>query len=137
MTRRIYLAGGSSEAVLVACYVAKVRQLGYEVTSDWTEQVLSNRAKGGTDATLSDEEQKRAITQDLTAVQEADIFWLLMPRRPSFGAGFEFAWSFYSRTDFILASGSHVRASIFTAHAKKFDTHDDALAWLAKGRSWL
>lgn len=125
--RTIYLAGGSSEASLVASYIAKVVAAGFRVTLDWTIPVLAN---GGSDVGLSEADRCAHVMADMIAIRKASIFWLLMPERPSFGAGVELACATGSKGCVAVVSGNW-RASIFTSLTdRRFRHHDDALAWL-------
>lgn len=129
---KVYLAGGSSEATLVASYAKLLRAAGIQITHDWTIQVL---ATPGGDRTLSPEARLDSALADLAGVAGADVFWLLCPERPSFGAGVEFGHSLRARDSHkvIVVSGPHVGASIFTELAHySFATHDEARVWIAR-----
>lgn len=125
---KVYLAGGSSEAVSVLKWVDRCRDAGIEVTHDWASGVLAHQAKGGSDATLGTADRIRAALTDLGAVARADWFWLLMPERPSFGAGVEMGRAL-GKTPAIV-SGPWA-TSIFTSLAEHvFDDHWSAWDFL-------
>ena len=103
--------------------------MGIEITFDWASAVLAHKAKGGSDSTMTNGDRIRAALEDLAGVAAADYVWLLCPVTPSFGAGVEFGKAL-GKTP-IICSGPWL-ASIFTSLAHRvFDTHAEALDWLA------
>ena len=135
----IYLCGGSTEAGIVAAYVNKVREAGYDVTLDWASaRVREIAAAGGrvTDALHSTEERRRIADAERAALRSADIVWLLMPERASFGAGYEFGLS-EEKVSTRIVSGPWEN-SLFVEGGvnpvRKFRMHDEALEWLVELR---
>lgn len=132
---KVYISSGSSEAETAAHYVAKLREAGIQITFDWSAKVLESRAAGNADQigrvdhVLSDNERKIAKAADLTAVMDADIFWYIVPKRASFGAGVEYREAEYE--DIPIVVSGDFKQSLFTVDAEhSFAEHDDALAWI-------
>ena len=137
--KKVYLCGGSTEAGMVAAYVNDVRAAGYEVTLDWaSKRVREIAAAGGriTDALHSTEERRAIADSERIAVRTADIVWLLMPERASFGAGYEFGLS-EGKSPFRLISGPWENSCFAEGEGiLKFRTHDAALDWLVARNFW-
>jgi hypothetical protein len=127
--RSIYVAGGSSEAEECARMIARLREVGFKITFDWTKEVLA--------ATVSERNLPRntmieAARRDLEAIDNADVFWLMIPREKSIGSSFEFSYAWSKGYSPIYVSGDH-RSSIFyqlAAPSRLFDTHDAAFDML-------
>jgi hypothetical protein len=123
---------------MIASFVNKVREAGYDVTLDWASARVREIAEAGgrvTDALHSPEERRRIADAERLAVRSADIIWLLMPQRASFGAGYEFGFS-EGKVAHRLVSGPWEN-SLFTegteeSPIRKFRTHDDAMDWLVR-----
>jgi hypothetical protein len=126
---RFYLAGASAESEMVRDYAARVVAVGHSLTMRWWEPVLDRRAAGLTDATLTLDERLAYSRADIRAVRGADVFWLLVPERPSTGAWCELGIAL-SAGALVVVSGAWERC-VFTADADhRFETHEEALAWL-------
>jgi hypothetical protein len=112
------------------------RAAGLEVTYDWTLDVEA--AGGGNPPTLSRAECFRLARQDLNAIDDADIFWLLVPDELSQGAFCELGYAIATRKAYrtysepslfkpicVVASGPF--RSIFQyVPDNVFDTHEEA-----------
>lgn len=127
---RVYVAGGSSEAALVASLIKRLRAAGVEVTLDWPALVLEHLAAG------SPERHDDVImaNADLcaAAVRRADLVWWMVPEKLSEGASYE-AGLAGGMEKLVLVSGPHVTTNgrIFTLRAAlRFDAHVEALAWI-------
>lgn len=126
MTRRIYVAGGSSEAKLVSDAMARLREAGWVVTSDWTVPVLARQAAGLVDASLSAEEAARHALGDMEGVRDADVFWLMAPAQKSEGAWFECGYAFALGKRIVISGPTH---NIFaTCSRLRYESHVVALA---------
>ena len=131
--RKIYLAGGSTEAAIVSRYGRWLEAEGFERTHDWTPQVLQAQADGKTDRDLDQHIRLEAALLDTQAVISCHTLWLLMPMISSFGAGVEFGYALAdkARTRYIVASGRC--SSIFTELADVcFPSHQEAFDHLVQ-----
>ncbi len=124
---RLYLAGASAEASLCASFMRRIRAAGIEITKDWTADVL---ATSSSDRDLGEHVRLRHATADVHGVTEADVTWAVLPSAAtSKGMWFELGVAYAARRR-VIVSGDW-RQSIFTAlAARKFDTHEEALAYL-------
>ena len=129
---RIYVAGASTERERVARYMGALRDAGWEITEDW----CASEASLGVDDDLDDVTATAVARRDLNGVDRADVFWLVAPERPSFGActelGYAMAQRRYRRTPTrIIISGPC--PSIFARLAdRRYPTHLDALRALTE-----
>jgi hypothetical protein len=125
---KIYVCGGSSELDAVADRIRQLRELDREITHDWVAVI---RSIGEFNPRSASHEQRLEWSDgDLLGIEKADIVWVVLPVKPSFGCAFEmgFAIGIGCR---VIVSGDW-RASIFTAQAFAcFDKHDSALDWIA------
>jgi hypothetical protein len=126
---KLYLAGSSLEAEMVAAFAQKVTELSHSITWSWWEAVLANKAAGIPDTALSADDRRWHAEVDLKAVMRAEVFWLLTP--PTGGAGcFVELGAALSAGSIVVASGPW--RTIFTELCDhRFSTHEEALAWLA------
>lgn len=108
-------------------WMAALRDVGVEITHDWTACVESHLAAGG-DAALSPEDRERFAYEDLAGVDHADIVWLLAPVTLSRGSWFEAGYA-RGRGKLLGVSGRGAARSIFTALAARcFETDAEAFA---------
>lgn len=128
MSRRIYVAGGSSERALVSTYMDSLRGAGWTIAYDWTQNY------GG-------DESARL---DYQGVWNSDYLWLILPREKSEGAFFEFGAACSARDAFreantyrrltVVVSGfdaTRDASRIFVSLADKVcPSHSHALGWL-------
>lgn len=127
----IYVAGASAEVELVAGYIACLEAVGLHVTHDWTRAVRESAAAGRTDRDLLESDRVTHASVDLDAVRRAELFWLVLPSSTSCGCWVELGAALTHRK-LTLVSGDW-RPSIFTALAdRRFDRHEEALAWLSR-----
>jgi hypothetical protein len=121
---KIYLAGSSFEMPLVNDYMRQLRAGGVEITRDWPKIIreYGNRANRG----LTEEDRVRVSLANLKAIDEADMFWLIVPTAPSAGCWIEFGYAI--RVNKLTIASGDVQQTVFTSHAFAcFASHDDAL----------
>lgn len=104
----------------------RLREMGHDITHDWTKSVIAHKAKGQSDDVLSRADRYRYAAEDLDGVARADVFWLRVPANLSLGAWIEMGYAIGLRKT-IVVSGDHGR-SIFTEIADmSYSTHNDAI----------
>ena len=136
MTRRIYVAGGSSEVDLVAGFMYRLRDWDWVVAHDWTLPVRQRAALGMTDKEMDADWANFFAWSDLRGIDGADYFWLLAPGQKSEGAWCEAGYAIgrslhVSQRLKTLVSGP--TANIFARGIQqRFDTHDEAFRWLTE-----
>lgn len=125
MRKRVYVAGSSAELQRAKQAMMSLRQFGHTVTHDWVTSVQLVGSANPTGATHYD---RLCWSQDdLDGIERADVFWLLYPCSPSFGAGVELGFA-YSQRKHLVVSGAHLLTSVFTALAQScYPCDDDAL----------
>lgn len=130
MSGTLYIAGASAEVDMVVEYAAKAAAIGWHQTFEWWRDVLENRKRNVPDVALTDKERERLSRADLEGVARAEVVWLIIPPPGrSAGAWLELGAAIATKKR-IIVSGDW-RRSIFTSLAeRRFDTHDEALAWL-------
>jgi hypothetical protein len=110
-----------------------LRDAGWEITEDWC---ASEASLGVEDGDLDDETARRVAARDIEGIRHADVFWLVAPERPSFGASFELGHAVCQRSGSaigprIIISGPC--SSIFARLAdRRYPTHLDALRALTE-----
>ena len=122
---KIYVAGSSFEMSLVNDYMRKLRDVGIEVTRDWPKVIreYGNRPNRG----LTEEDRVRVSLANFRAIDEADVFWLVVPTAPSAGCWIEFGYAL--RVNKLTIASGDVEQTVFTSHAFAcLKTHDAALA---------
>lgn len=151
-TTTIYVAGASAELERAEAVQARLGEpplsLRYSVTKDWTKQVRAERVEQGkADHELGVALQKRIVNEDLVAVFNAAIVWLLLPPRDihTVGMWVELGAAYIKRsisqqlaanhslgvepTPFILSSGGESR--LFSSDVDLHFAEDGAvLQWL-------
>jgi hypothetical protein len=118
---RIYVAGGSSERMLVRSYIDRLIAIGHVVTHDWT------RCEGYERRPLEHEFSEWAAA-DLRGVALADVLWLLAPEGKSEGSHAELGAALILQKR-VIVSGPKAKAwgRIFTRLASGiYDTHEAA-----------
>jgi len=124
---RVYVAGSGNELPRVRAWLAALRDVGIEITLDWTDAIEANRVAGG-DASLSPEVREHHAREDFDAVLHADIVWYLAPVTVSRGAYIELGYAL-GRHKLVCASGLAVHRSIFTSLASRvFEADAEAFA---------
>lgn len=124
---RVYVAGSGNEIGRVRAWLAALRDVGVEITLDWTGAIEANRAAGG-DAALTAERREHHAREDFDAVDRADIVWFLAPVTGSRGSYIELGYAL-GRHKLVCASGLAVERTIFTSLAARvFFADADAFA---------
>jgi len=135
MRRRLYIAGAAVEWKRVRAMMRAAEALGYHLTLDWTLSIEEHEKSGVTDRQLDAYAAKRYADEDVNAVQASDVVWLMIPPDDKGrGAWVELGLALASPRCQIIVSGD-VNASIFLHLVdKRFETHEEALAWLEEVR---
>ena len=126
---KIYVAGASSEVILIEELMACLREGGIEITCDWTENI---RFAQNQEVDLS---YKRACAEaDLRGIREAAVFWMVLPKAESIGCYVELGYAIGIRRC-IVVSGLVTPNNIFCMLEsdilfKKFAIHSSALTYL-------
>ena len=124
---KIYVCGGSSELDAVKERMRQLREMGHEITHDWTATVSA--VGDANPRTATHKQRVRWSGEDLLGVEEASIVWVMLPTKPSFGCAFEMGFA-VGTGHAVIVSGDW-RASIFSSQAEhRFDEHDHASEWL-------
>jgi len=124
----VYIAGGSREMLTVARPM--IDRLGampeFRVTYDWT------RDPGWGQVEFTALDLANIALRDFAAVDEADIFWLMVPAERSEGAASEHAYRVGRKgpRGVIVSGPAAPRNPFFMLNEHLFDTHEDALQWL-------
>lgn len=126
----VYVAGASAEIDQCEHWMGRLRALGHRISYDWCANI---RRVGNANPREATEEQRHEWSRtDIDAALVSDVFWLLMPTRPTVGAWVEFGAVRQTGGPRTLVSGDW-RASIFTSLAdERFDKHEDALDWIVR-----
>lgn len=143
---KVYVAGASSELERAEAIIAWIAsQPHLTLSKDWVADVKHEReVNGRSDADLPDTERRKYAGEDLKAVSEAHIFWLLSPS-PGFttsGAWVELGVALATSATrkvlgmspaLIIISGSDAREYLFASLAHEtFDGDAEAKAWLVE-----
>lgn len=124
---RVYVAGGSSEAELVARYVAALRAAGVEVTHDWTADVLAWRAAGC--PPLTAEQRAAHARADLWGIMRADVVWWILPAALSEGSAFEAGYALGRAKRSVVSGAWAEHGRVFPSLLSEiWPTHEAALA---------
>ena len=127
MKLKVYVASGSDERSVAAGYMARLKEAGIELTLDWNAEVEANGGKANRG--LSEYVRLKAARADVCAVEEADVFWLIVPNGASAGCWFEMGVAYKERhlSDLVIVASGDVEKSIFTSLADmRFETHEEA-----------
>jgi hypothetical protein len=133
----VYLSTASAELSLATGYMDRLEAAGHHVHR-WDRDVAAARAAGMTDADLPVDVRDACALGDTEAIDEADIFWLLVPSMPSVGAWIEFGFAL-GRYDGprLVVSGDGGRSIFFSPSVFElvtFDDHEAALRWILDQR---
>ena len=131
--KRIYIAGGSSEAATVARFAAGLESFGWEVSFPWWPDFVDGKIASGQDRARTKESRKADAVQCLAGVYRAEYLWLLVPGPESKSVG---SWvelgAALTRPDkkHVIVSGDHLRTSFLEIADRHYDTHEEARRWL-------
>ena len=124
---KVYVCGGSSEMNEVADLMGRLREMGHTITHDWIATIRANGEANPRGA--SHRQRVRWSAEDIAGIEEADVVWVVLPVKPSFGCAFEAGFAL-GHGHSMIVSGDW-RASIFTSQAEaRFNQHEHALEWL-------
>jgi hypothetical protein len=124
---KIYVCGGSSELEAVADRMRQLREMGHEITHDWTATIRS--VGDANPRTATHEQRFRWSEADLGGIEEASLVWVMLPVKPSFGCAFE-AGRAIGMGHLVIMSGDW-RSTIFSSQVEaRFNEHDHALEWI-------
>ena len=128
---KIFIAGSSKEIQIVSGFMQKIRDLGHEITYDWTNTVrLNGGAEKANDCSADVLRSLELCFDNLhKGVIGADLFWMIVPDSETIGGWVEYGYT--SQTDIpIIISGNWKRTIYNTLAEKRFDTHDEALSYI-------
>lgn len=142
--RTIYVAGATGSAEEVARaekWMARLREAGVTVVSDWPEVI--KQPGGPNPMGAAREYRAMRANNDLNQVSQAQAFWILLPEKTAtIGAWVEmgFALALAAVAQFALAQGilerqrwvlcSGTERSIFSALADYYATDEEAFAMI-------
>lgn len=121
MTIKVYVAGASKEIERAEKWIAKLRELGVEVTCDWPQAMRTH----GPDHGLTLDQREAFARADYAGIKAASVVWVLRPteENPSTGAWVEMGCAFaLNKTVLISGAGAFC---IFDALATRFETDED------------
>ena len=124
---KIYVCAGSSEINLAYKWMSGLREMGHTITHDW---IATIREVGDANPRSATHRQRvRWSSQDLLGIEAADLIWLIMPAKTSFGAAFEAGYAL-GKGKSLIVSGDW-KGSIFSAQAEaRFNEHMHAFEWI-------
>jgi hypothetical protein len=127
---RVYIAGGSSERLAVARpLIERAKELGVDVTADWTRDPGWDLGR-----TPTLDELRESARRDIAAIEAADVVWLVVPRQKSEGASAEVGYALALRKRLVV-SGEVGARNIFALLARpedRFASHEEALTRVAQ-----
>lgn len=86
---KIYVAASSKELARAIRIMNALRERGHEITYDWTVPMREL----GPDAGLTVEQRGLYAAKDSKGIEDADVFWQLIPTTPSSGAWWELGYA--------------------------------------------
>jgi hypothetical protein len=156
MGKDIYVAGASAQIEQVETYLAKLRAAGWSITFDWTAKVREVGNASPDDLKI----RRAAAIADLKGVAGAGVLWLMQPEptSTSTGAWVELGAAITrrdiyraiereGRTDpeatmpslpqplrdvVVVASGASKKCIFSDLADHKFESHDEAFAFITK-----
>lgn len=135
---KIYIAGASAEIELVESFIGRVRAAGHEITFDWTVKVREAGSASPDDPSV----RRSAADSDRRGVADSELTWIMQPENQSTGAWVELGIALglklaRPRTDVLVApmllvSGASTRCIFSDLADFRFQTHDEALAFIVE-----
>jgi hypothetical protein len=119
---KVYIAGASKEITRAERWMNRLREVGIEITSTWVDNIRKVGRANPQGATIEQYKQW-AINQCLHEVEQAGVFWLLLPECETVGAYVELGRAF-TLGRLIVMSGRH--RPIFTPALAQYHSHYDA-----------
>jgi len=122
---KIYVASSFQNKKTVSSWMEKLRNIGFDVTFDWTNQEAPPRGE----LTLSLPEQRVLANHDMMGVRSAEIVWVISPTEGGCGCWFELGAA-YALCKRIIVSGP--RRTIFMAltSISYFEDHEQAFQFI-------
>lgn len=87
---RVYVAGAYTEREMIAEYIARLIAAGVEITFDWPANIVQ---AGKPDHEFTHEERQLHSEKNIKGIEDADVFWLLIPSGASKGAWLELGYA--------------------------------------------
>ena len=128
---KIYVAGASKEIDLIEQFIAKLKAAGHTITHDWTVDVRREGGGSPNDPTV----RRTCALQDLKAVEECDLFWLVKPAETSTstGAWVELGCALSDPAKYTVASGASEKCIFADLVDHSFVDHMQALEHILEG----
>lgn len=118
---KLYIAGASKEITRAERWKVNLEAAGITITSTWIDNIRKVGQSNPANAT-TEQYKQWAINQCLHEVEQADVFWLLLPECETVGAWIELGRAF-TLGRHIVMSGRH--RPIFTpALAQQHSIYD-------------
>ena len=131
----IYVAASSGEIDRAKCWMQRLRDAGFTVTSNWPE-VIASAGNVANPRDASDTDRLCWSLEDLRQVKAADVVWMLAPA-PSGGSGrgayVELGYAQALGKPLVLSGDT--KQSIFCALGVEFAEDIDAFAHIVKRAS--
>jgi hypothetical protein len=135
----VYLAAASESLAIAGGFMDRLEAAGHRVHR-WDREVAAVRAAGKTDRDLSRSDRLHASAGDLQGIEDADVFWLLVPTEPSVGAWVEFGYALACAVETggekpqLVVSGDAARSIFLSQGHETFPDHETALRWILEQR---
>ena len=134
---KIYIAGASAEIETAIHWIRKCKEVGIEITHDWTLDVLAS--KQNPNQYSLPEKLRACALNDYNGVIHADVFWALSTEGLSRGLHTEAGVALKRGGNITVVSGPDWQRNIFFYLFKyQFDSHETAFDMIkgmhAKGR---
>lgn len=133
---KVYVAGASREIEIAEKMILGVRTCGHLITLDWPQAIRESARRTGELAangpSIPHTSQVEAAKDCADAVRNADIFWLLVPKRGTETAGcwVEYGIAHAEQVKNIIVSGEYQKSIFCAAAHARFDRHSSALDYI-------
>ena len=132
---KIYIAGASAEIDVIEKFMGRLRAVGHEITHDWTKDVRAAGSASPNDSFI----RLSAAEKDRHGVIVSQVTWIVQPSDASSSTG---AWvelgialglqKVREAAPMIVVSGSSQKCIFSDLADSRFDSHEDALAFIEK-----
>src|ERR1700747_2806340 len=122
---KIYVAGASKERLMIADYMRRLREAGFEITHDWIAEMDQEKTP---DNELSHEKAEKYGRRNLYGVLQADLFWLMIPENQSLGAWVELGYALARMG--VIVSGDRTKSIFVHLSCDHFKTHEEAFEFI-------